>query len=372
MNLIKFYCPNCSQHLESGEEARGTFIDCPTCKIGFMVPDAASCPAPQAPGEARIGVFRKATPGRTVLALCVILVAGLVVTFSFLARAGRPASQGRAQPAASEKRHASIDSSASSPKSMPADMLCWLPAKAHQTILAQAADGEINSVNESIQDGVVVLEVEFTKDKLSRSFSVDTDGNLLSFEVFEAELPPAVKVVIGKEFPGASFSQIEMQPDEDGKCLYAMEVECEGREHSLTVSEKGDWWSLEIEAERVPDQVKRAIGRLWDGFKMSSIRKIAQQGDICYEFDAEQEALQHRLTVAPDGHVIGRQDQTTLEQVPTAVRSRVMNQIGAGELIQISQATCEDVVSYEVTALKDGQEIAFSVNRGGQVLGPGN
>ena len=368
MSEIKFDCPSCSQHFQSEEGIIGECVDCPACKTIFVVPCGASDPAVEGAPTTRVVSFQSAGSTRAVLAVAALLVTGLIIAFVLLARVGSASPQGMTQAVVVKQEPAATRSSRMVPDSLTTEMLSWLPAEPRQTILTQVGDATVNSVNELPQDGVIVFEVEFTQAGLTRSLSVDIEGNLLSVEVLESELPAAVKTVIAKEFPGAALSQIEREPGDDGKPLYAMEVTFKGQTNALTVSDAGNYWSLELEQTQMPIPVRQAVTHLWDALKITGARKTAQDGELAYEVDGEKDGRQHSLTVALNGEVLGQQDETPLELVPPAVKKAVLTQMRAEEIIRVTKVTEAGEVSYDVTAVKDGKQIEVNMSPAGKVL----
>src|SRR5216684_539000 len=58
MSTQKFACPNCSQHIEAGQEYAGVQINCPNCQCALVVPASplvvklptvSAAPSPSAP-----------------------------------------------------------------------------------------------------------------------------------------------------------------------------------------------------------------------------------------------------------------------------------------------------------------------------------
>jgi DNA-directed RNA polymerase subunit RPC12/RpoP len=44
MAIVKFECSHCSQHLEAPDEMSGESVDCPSCGVCLVVPDALVVP----------------------------------------------------------------------------------------------------------------------------------------------------------------------------------------------------------------------------------------------------------------------------------------------------------------------------------------
>ena len=68
-----------------------------------------------------------------------------------------------------------------------------LPAAVQKTILAQVGDGKLGDIDKVIEDGETRYDVELTKAGVERSFSIATDGRLISWQMFMRELPEAVR-----------------------------------------------------------------------------------------------------------------------------------------------------------------------------------
>ena len=93
------------------------------------------------------------------------------------------------------------------------------------------------------------------------------------------------------------------------------------------------------------------------------VSKTSEDQTVAYEFEAEKDGRQHSLTIAPDGHLLAREDELELSLVPASVQKTVKGQIGNGELVRIARATNEDGVRFEIEARKN--EAADDVSAAG-------
>jgi len=411
MSETKFHCPNCDQHLEAEEDMRGKLIACPTCGVGFAVPGAAISPTPAALGEAALlstapetGLGHGSASGSDQLSTCqadlhagavvrarrlaarpalvafaALVLFGFVIMIAFLARAGKPLALGLGERADAPKTRTAFAAQYSptegrSPAIRPAaqeismeEMLAGVPAEAQRTIQAQVGQGEIASITRLRQEGVTIFDVEMSQEDVTRSFTVARDGQLLSFEVFESELPAAVKALIERELGKVDFTRIE-RGTEDGQPVYSIEAVSEGQTKSLTVN--GDSWSLEVGLGEVPAQVQETVRRAWRRDAVTHGSKRVREGEVAYEFETEKDGLQHSLTAAPDGRTLVQQDEISWNQTPLAVRSTVEKQSMDRESAQIIRTDYQGDVCYEVTGTREGSDVEFSVSPAGKLLEP--
>jgi hypothetical protein len=251
------------------------------------------------------------------------------------------------------------------------DPLANLPPEVLNAIKVQVGDGEITSLERIIEDGERSFEVTMLKDQVSRAFSLDADGKLLSYQVFESELPASVQEIVRAQAGKARLGEIRRET-QDQETIYAIEVVTAGQTNSLEAAESGQHWSLEIDLEQSPAPVQQTVRKLWASLEITAAHRSGEKADVVYEFEAEQENREHRLTIGLDGRLLGREDEVTLSLAPVPVQSEVKARIGAGELIRISRTTEDDQVSYDIEALKDGTPLEFSLDAAGKALEANN
>jgi len=241
-----------------------------------------------------------------------------------------------------------------------------LPRQVQETVRAEVGRAKVNKVQKVTEDGETTFEVHVTQ-TMNRTLKVSSDGTLLGFELFQFELPSAVKKVLRTDFARAKLGKIYRET-EDEDTIYSLDVIEQGRTNGLSIAEDGDWWSLDIELDQAPSPVQQTVRRLWGNLEISDVSKTFEGGEVAYELEAEKDGKQHSLTVAPDGRLVAREDELDLALVPAVVQRAVKGQIGTGELIRIARATNEVRVSFEVEARKDGKSLEFSVDQAGKLL----
>lgn len=67
-------------------------------------------------------------------------------------------------------------------------------------------------------------------------------------KVAKTDLPEAVRATLEKEAPGATIEEIEME-EEDGKVVYEIEVEIDGKEIELEIAADGTLLEKEVDDE---------------------------------------------------------------------------------------------------------------------------
>ncbi len=245
-------------------------------------------------------------------------------------------------------------------------LLAGLPPGVQKAIKDQMGEGDITSIDRTIEDGATTFDVQ-TSQTIFRNFTVGSDGQLLRYQVFESELPMKVRRTLRADFGKAELGEIYRET-EDEEAVYVTDVVEGGRTNTLTLGDGGDWWSLDIELAQVPTAVQATVRRLWGELEATDVSKTSEDGEVTYEFEAEKDDRGHNLTIAPDGRLLAREDELALPLVPASVQAAVSKQIGAGELVRIARATSEDIVSYEIEAMKDGQSVDFRLDATGKLL----
>ncbi len=254
---------------------------------------------------------------------------------------------------------------------IPRDPLCGLPDEVQETIRLQVGNGKLTRltlIDEGTDDADRVFDGEMIKAGVTRGFSVAEDGTPVLLQVFESELPEAVRTIVYRQVEKGKLGEITRMIEE-GETNYTAEIALEGRTNTLSVAENGGSWSLDIDLTQIPAAVQKTVHLIWGQLQPTAASRKGEESEVFYELVAEREGRRSSLSIAPDGRFIAREDELPLSMVPAPVQTAVKGKVGAGELLSLSKLSYAVAgVFYEATARRDGEVLEFSLDASGAVL----
>jgi len=137
--------------------------------------------------------------------------------------------------------------------------LAETPDAAQKTIQAQAAGWELDDINKNVADMEISYEAEVVKDGRDKSFTVGEDGVLQDEEVSLAEAPAAVRNAITAQVADGSVKSIDENFDPDGNSFDVEAVTADGHQNSFSVGTDGALLSREVSLGKVPPAARRII-----------------------------------------------------------------------------------------------------------------
>jgi uncharacterized membrane protein YkoI len=162
------------------------------------------------------------------------------------------------------------------------------PPAVQHTILSQTGQGQIESIEKSIDGADISYEVEWkSKDGAEHSFSVLENGQIDAVYVSLDETPPAVKAIITREVGGAPVEEIS-RTIEDGGPEYTVTIKLNGVGRDFSVAENGKFLSREVFLSELPGPVQQTIARVAANGKVLRIDHVFEKrGKVLDPFDVE-------------------------------------------------------------------------------------
>ena len=238
-----------------------------------------------------------------------------------------------------------------------------LPGRVHEAITAKSSMGLVGNIERTVEDDETNYEVVFKKGEVERRLTFSSEGKVTWTQVFEADLPPTVRQTFNSEFKDARPVEF-YRVTEDEEPYYDLEIPAGKSTNSLSVAENGRWWSLEIEVADVPALVRATLERELGPGNCDSISKTKEDGKIYYEAEGTRGA---HLDIAPDGKVISREDEVTLEQVTPAARKTISAHFSATQIVRLTKHSENNDVTFEVEASQNGKTVNLTVGHGGRI-----
>jgi hypothetical protein len=129
-----------------------------------------------------------------------------------------------------------------------------LPPAVRQAVQALVGDGKVLEVERTIENGRPVFEGEYRQDGVVRGFTFTPDGTLISRQVFEKELPPAVAQTLRAQLAGATLGDLYWTNAEGNPAYYA-EFTRGADKQSVTIAPDGWLMAREVKLSELPAAV---------------------------------------------------------------------------------------------------------------------
>jgi len=245
------------------------------------------------------------------------------------------------------------------------------PAAVQAVIHARLGRGQLDAIDATNDAGETTFDVSFTTQSgEDAGFTVAEDGTVLSVEVALAATPAAVQKTIRERATGWQLEDLSQDLTEM-ETSYDVEVSTNARETSFTVASDGALLSAEVTLAETPPAVQTTIKSQVANGTCQSISEEFDPAGNSFDVDARTTAGgRDSFTVGMDGTL--QSVEVSLEKVPPAARKTIRNKMGDGKILQIEKSLVEKkdgVLPYEVEGRKDGRPFNFSVGPHGRFLG---
>ena len=249
--------------------------------------------------------------------------------------------------------------------------LTEVPAAAQKTISIQAGAATVAAISRNEDVGETAFDVSCTNQAGDeQNFTVADDGTLLSVEVELAETPAAVQQAIRAQAPGWELESIDKNVS-DSAISYEVEVSKDDANRTFTLATDGALLSRELQLTNAPASVQAAIKeQLADGRLQSVCENVDTEGNT-YDIEVKtHDGGKNSFSLAADGKMLGR--EVTLADVPPGARKTIEAKLGDGRILRINKSLSEKragVLPFEIQGRKAGKAFNFSVGPRGKFLG---
>ena len=178
-----------------------------------------------------------------------------------------------------------------------------LPDAVQKVIKEQTRDAKLVAIEENAEDNDAAFTVEYKKGDVERSFAVRADGVLVRVQVTLAELPEKARATAAKQVGNGAVARIDKYPSEDG-ASYDIEITKGGRDRAFTIDTDGELATVEMFLEETPAVVQKAIrNRLGTG-RLGDIFKIIEDGEATYDVTMSRHRRSLEFSVSASGRLI--------------------------------------------------------------------
>jgi len=183
------------------------------------------------------------------------------------------------------------------------------PADVQKAIHSEAGRARIDRIDKVLGDNDVTYEIDMTKNKRERSFSVTEDGNLLSKELFLDELSSRLQKTIRKNVGSGRLENIFIVI-EDGEMSYSINYTRHRKTLSFSLDEGGKLINAVVLLEDTPPVVQNAIRAKLQNAYLEQIALYVEKGKNTYEVTYTAEDETDSFEVSNDGKIIDGMEPT--------------------------------------------------------------
>ena len=232
-----------------------------------------------------------------------------------------------------------------------AKLLAKLPIAVRQAVQAVVGDGRLTDIERAVENGQPVFEGEFRRDGVARGFTLAADGMLISKQVFEKELPPAVAQTLRTQLAQAKLGDIYWTND-DGAPAYSVELTRGGAKRSLTIAPDGWLSAREITLADLPVEVRRLVEKELKGATPAHIERTEDGAEATYDVTVEVAKRTRTLIFNEQGAILSVEIPSL--EMPPAVQKTVQPRLIGARLVHVFKAEEDGDTYYEAAYVKGG------------------
>jgi len=199
--------------------------------------------------------------------------------------------------------------------------------------------------------------------------SVNTPPVFGGKDVSLSEAPQAVRVTIERETKGFDIDDIERDKD-DGKIVYEVDAENDGREIKLKIAEDGTLLQKEeeLDTKDLPAAILNAVKQMFGDVDFEDVEKDYRWGrGTTYKIEAEVDKLRIDLEMKEDGTVVKKRVRDNDDDVPGGlrkVRGKFMQLRGQLKIVVIGDSRAEKGVDPSYFLGEENKKYPMALNFG--------
>jgi len=124
----------------------------------------------------------------------------------------------------------------------------------------------------------------------------------------------------------------------------------------------------EVALDQVPAPVRATILKEAGTNTIDEIEKETENGVTMYEAEWKVDGKEVEIKVTPDGKIVAREKEVTIDQVPDAARKTILKEAAGNKIEEIEEETKNGVTTYEAEWHEGDKEIEIKVAADGKLL----
>jgi len=124
-----------------------------------------------------------------------------------------------------------------------------------------------------------------------------------------------------------------------------------------------------ISIDKVPAAAKKTILAEAGKNKIEEIEKETEDGKVFYEAAWEVDGKDVEIKVAPDGKLVEKEFEISMDQVPGPVKKTILKEAGKARILDVEKVLSGAEIFFEAKWLDDNKKIEVKVAPDGKLLG---
>jgi hypothetical protein len=182
------------------------------------------------------------------------------------------------------------------------------PAAVQKTIRTQAAGWELESIDKNVADVETSFDVDVSKEGHENNFTVADDGELVSMEVALAATPAVVQAAVKSQAADRSLKSIDESFDPDGNTFDVEMAAPDGGLKSFTLGTDGRMLTEAVSLKQIPPPARKTIKeKIGDGRILRIDRSLVEKKDgvLPYNVQGRKDGRPFDFSVGPHGRFLG-------------------------------------------------------------------
>ena len=198
------------------------------------------------------------------------------------------------------------------------------------------------------------FDAEITHAGITRTYTVDDCGVVLGTQVFLGELPARVKDSVNSIIGAGTAGEITKQMDDDG-VTYEVVMTRGGTNRTFTVNTNGEMLEEQVFLDEIPGAVQKAVQAQAKWGRLGKINKSTDGGTDYYEVEIRIGLNTCRLAFTAEGKPDSEEEDMVLASAPARVKTALRSIQRAGEVVtDVMRSTEGSDTTYDIE-LRDGK-----------------
>jgi len=249
-----------------------------------------------------------------------------------------------------------------------------IPAGLERTISVLAAESPMPEASALQIAGETVYQVSVSAGGVPREWILDAAGVPLHVQLLDREIPSAIRIILQNEVRAGKKVISFARTYEEGQIVYEAEVGSLTAHTNITFSHAGKIISREVPLSALPPLIKKVLNKRFPGCKMEHCFRSEEDGDVYFTVTLPDAVKPRWVTFDTDGDIEVETSRILAADLAEPVREAVQatlhlpGPLGPGDSVRILKNASEDGVVFEVWAFSEGKIKIFWVKPDGTVF----
>lgn len=234
-----------------------------------------------------------------------------------------------------------------------------------------ASPGEITPFDDA-GETLYIVEVQVPGRQETREWHFDAHGVPVGVQVFEKELPPALREALS---PHLNRKDAELSDAvkifEGDKAMFEVEITFGKESKVLGFYSDGRPAYTETDLQSLPKPLRKSVNHLTqtEG-ALENILRVERKGRELYQLALKRPQKPLWITLDASGAVAEREEVVDFKNTPESVQSAILAKAGSGDCVRVLLKRTVKTVEFEVHFFRDSKLHFLHLSQTGETQGP--